>query len=184
VSFSAQARVDLREHLEGWGLVAALSTVLIVTVGVVYLLRRSVLATAFNRKVALAVLALGAAMLANRSLGAIRGAPRHVTLSHDLLLGATVAAALAIAMAPRLAVCVPIALVSAALLELMPEKDILVFGAGSLFMISAGAWAMLTSRLNVPNAAQNAAPKVSVAGGAGGASSAAAIGETRSERRP
>jgi eukaryotic-like serine/threonine-protein kinase len=150
LSLSAQLWLDLRDRLEGWGLVAALLALFVATIPVVFLLRRSLFATAFNRRISLTVFALGAAMITNRSLGAIQGAPRHVTLSHDLLLGGAVAAALAITMVPRLAACVPIAVATAALLELRPEHDVLVFGVGAFAMILAGAWALLTSRLHVP----------------------------------
>jgi eukaryotic-like serine/threonine-protein kinase len=116
------------------------------TLLVIGTLRKRLLTTLFNRRLAAFALVLESSFLFNRTLSWIRNTPVHVTLGHDLVIGAAMMLVASVLFVPRLAICLPLLVIALVGVELAPEHAQNTFAIAVVLLGAAGAWALTTHR--------------------------------------
>jgi serine/threonine-protein kinase len=128
------------------GMVVLMGVVLGATVVGMFALRRRLLRSALNRRLAALVVIAEVAMLLNRFLGLHRGTSSATIFGEDALLLATSLAVGAGVLLPRLWACVPILLGAIVMLDRMPDRGPTIFSIATVAISALIAWAVATHR--------------------------------------
>ena len=122
----------------GTALVVAVA-VLVVMVGWIFVVRKRVLKSGFNRRTSALLLIAIVAMVANRVDGYLEARPPAASLRYDLLLFAAVAAASAVTMVPKLWVCTAILVAGSVASAVWPAQASAIFAAATILNLGAAA---------------------------------------------
>lgn len=139
------SRFDLRSP--GTGMFGAVATTLLLLSGL-WVLRSHLLTNAFNRRLASLLVVLSVAIVGNRMLGILTGAPRGQTISVDLLIMTAMVVAMAITTVRRLAWVVPVLVAALVVSGVWPDQGPIIFGAGTVAAILLSALILGTEKRN------------------------------------
>ncbi len=110
-------------------------------------LRRRLLTTGFNRRVAGVVLVSEVVLFSTRLYGALTGVSSLSTAGAELLAFSAVLATSAVIITPRVGAAIPVLVAAIGVLHAYPQAEAIIISSALLVAVGIVMWALSTTRI-------------------------------------